>query len=174
MLGIGIITFFLFKKLSKKIITGGVIVLLVCLTIVFSITKYSEGTNLFRTTSSNARFASSQLVFLIFQKKPLFGVGFNAYRYAVKRYKFVAVSKNMVSIDHGGAGTDNSFLFILATTGIVGFIAYVYVWLQIFISRKSVFLFASSIALFVDSFFINSLFYPLIMIWMWIVIALDY
>src|SRR5690606_21451003 len=45
---------------------------------------------------------------------------FNSYRYAQDRYGIV----NQEDSGNAGAGADSSWLFILATTGIVGFIAY--------------------------------------------------
>jgi len=142
-------------------------------------TKYSEGTNLFRSTSTKARIGSTENALLIFQKNPFLGVGFNTYRYAQKRYKLVN-SFNKWEIDHGGAGTDNSFLFILATTGIIGITSYSFLWIKtLLLAKKNLgknniapVLIASSVGLFVDSFFINSLFYPFILAWMWIVIGL--
>ncbi|HSX08851.1 MAG TPA: O-antigen ligase family protein, partial [Candidatus Saccharimonadales bacterium] len=154
----------------------------------FGLTKYSEGTNLFRTTSSNARVATSQDALIIFQKNPILGVGFNAYRYARLTHPLTCLPAGRSSskggetltVDHGGAGTDNSFLFVLATTGIVGFVAYLYLlWSMVKVGKTnlgenpySAVLIASLIALCVDSFFINSLFYPFILVWVWIVIAL--
>src|SRR5258708_5678669 len=89
----------------------------------------SEGTNLLRTASGNARLDSIGNAVVIFKDNPIFGVGFNSYRYAQKRYGFINEDKRLI---HSGAGTDNSFLFILATTGIVGFLGFLYLLYKIF------------------------------------------
>jgi O-antigen ligase len=175
MLAVGVITFFMLRKPSKKIITGGSIFMVIGLISFFTLTKYSEGTNLFRITSTEARLTTSENALVIFQKNPIFGVGFNAYRYAQNRYGLIDQTNNQVAIDHAGAGTDNSFLFVLATTGIVGFLAYLFLWWRIIIigkTYKSPVLIAAAVALFADAFFINSLFYPFIMIWLWSFVGL--
>lgn len=138
----------------------------------------TEGTNFFRVVSSQARLRSAENALIIFKENPVLGVGFNAYRYAQHRYGFLKGEKWQIS--HGGAGADNSFLFVLATTGVVGFIAYLYLWIKIFQSNIkasikgyiSLVVIASCLGLFVNALFINSLFYPFIMEWMWILIGL--
>lgn len=175
MLGVGVVTFFLLRKPSKKIILGGSAFVIISIISFFSLTKYSEGTNLFRITSTKARLTTSENAIVIFQKNPIFGVGFNAYRYAQNKYKLVNQTGNKVSIDHGGAGTDNSWLFVLATAGIIGLLAYGNLWYSIlFLGRKhsSELLIASSFALFINAIFINSLFYTFVLVWMWSLIGI--
>jgi len=128
----------------------------------------SEGTNLLRIVSTQARIGSAQNAVTIFADNPLFGVGFNAYRYAQYRYGFL--EQNPKKDNHAGAGTDNSFLFVLATTGIVGFAAYLYLLFSITKNayKQNVFFFCSMVGLCIDALFINSLFYPFLLIWVWI------
>lgn len=137
----------------------------------------SEGVNLSRTASITARQQSMKKTIAIFKDNPLFGVGFNAYRYAQKRYGFLEET-NWQTV-HSGAGTDNSFLFVLATTGIIGFIAFanlLYAFVKnTLILQNTIFsrvVFVSIIAITIDSFFVNSLFYESILAWMWILVAL--
>src|SRR5258708_6751101 len=133
----------------------------------------SEGTNLLRTASGNARLDSIGNAVVIFKDNPIFGVGFNSYRYAQKRYGFINEDKRLI---HSGAGTDNSFLFILATTGIVGFLGFLYLLYKIFNlanrmikkNQYALILFVSILSLGVNSFFVNSLFFPSLMLWVWI------
>ncbi|HRN96404.1 MAG TPA: O-antigen ligase family protein [Candidatus Levybacteria bacterium] len=87
----------------------------------------SEGVNLFRTASVFSRIESYQTAFSIVQKNPVFGVGFNTYRYAQEKN---ISQQNSISRSHAGAGVSNSYLFVLATTGIVGFCAFLYVCWQ--------------------------------------------
>lgn len=173
-----LIVFFFLHKDWKRILLSIIVLCFFVLLIVAVTARKSEGTNLFRINSTKARVGSSQNALIIFQKNPIFGVGFNAYRYAQERYGFI---KGITAIeDHSGAGADNSFLFVLATTGIIGFIAFGYMWFSILKNVYSkmkenpiaIVVFCSSLGLFVNSFFINSLLYPFIMAWMWILIGL--
>ena len=168
-----------------------------------------EGVKLLRTASLISRSQYLNNAIVIFKDHPVLGVGFNSYRYAQHRYGFV--DDFSLRTSHAGAGTDNSFLFVLATTGIAGFTAYIYMWFKIlknsyyykrhsgdsersmedsrisnggwrfwtsqndasiFQKTISVVILASSIGIFVNAFFINSLFYPSIMLWMWVLIGL--
>lgn len=177
---VGVITYFFVKRPSKKIIYSAVVILGIGVISYFGFTKYSEGTNLLRGNSSKARIATSENALIIFQKNPVFGVGFNAYRYAQNRYHFLSPNQSHVTVDHGAAGTDNSFLFVLATTGIIGLFAYLYLlWCIVKQQKKNLqknmlapVIISSVLALCIDSFFVNSLFYSFIMIWMWTVVGL--
>ncbi|MBI2443499.1 MAG: O-antigen ligase family protein [Candidatus Levybacteria bacterium] len=167
---IGTIVLFFLKGYKRLLLVClGVFVLFLAFTADLKV----EGLNPFRTASSVARIESIKIAFGIFEKNPIFGVGFNAYRYAQHRYGFRL--DGVWETSHADAGTDNSFLFVLATTGIVGFSAYLYFW-YVLLSRtyatikqeKSglpVIVFATLIAVLVSSLFLNTLFYPFILIW---------
>ncbi len=167
---------FLFLIGRKKMIALSIVLLLL---IIFIIPKsfQTEGTNLFRTFSSQQRIESSQVALRIFQSSPVFGVGFNAYRYAQNKY---GLNNKIWQITHSGAGTDNSFLFVLATTGIVGLGAYTYLLYNLFLLAKknlknnvfSIIFFSSLAGLIFNSLFINSLFYVFILEWIWIMASL--
>ena len=82
---------------------------------------------------------------------------------------------------HAGAGTDNSFLFVLVTTGIIGLVSYIYLLFSILksmfrkITKKNnlaYITFSSCIAVIVGSFTINALFYQFVMLWLWILIGI--
>ena len=142
----------------------------------------SEGVNLLRTASIESRFESIQHAPVIIKDNPIFGVGFNMYRYAQEprqtrlgRYP-----------QHSASSTDNSFLFVFATTGVIGFFAYLLLWRRIVtvalhdyhMDRKQdvvcipMVIIGSSFGLFVNAMFLNSLFYPSVMLWMWVLIGL--
>lgn len=176
---VGSITFLLLK--NKKTLIYVVFVILIFAFIVFSKNFYIENMNLLRTASIWARINSLNNTVKIIKDHYLIGVGFNAYRYIQIKYNFVKEVK--VKISHANAGADNSFLFILATTGIIGLSSYIYLWIKILKSsledyknKKNIFLsiiiISSCVGLFVNALFINSLFYPFIMEWMWILIGL--
>lgn len=133
--------------------------------------------NLFRIVSTEARLKSASDALKIIEKNPVLGVGFNAYRYAQIRY---GLKHGIGALEsHADAGTDNSFLFVLATTGIIGLVSYLYMWGFLFKNKyssefkwlKPVFI-CSVFGLFINSLFINSLFYPLILMWIWIILGL--
>lgn len=183
MLFVGLFIFLLL--LGKKKFIFVIFLILIFFVLVQSLTKRSEGTNLLRSVSSEARLGSSVNTLNIIKDNFLFGVGFNSFRYAQIRYGLLKGEEQ--ELTHAGAGTDNSFLFILVTTGAFGFLAYIYLWIKILkyqfnIIRNSDFkyqkIFAvviiSSIGgIFINSLFINSLFYPFIMQWLWILIGLN-
>lgn len=150
-----------------------------------------EGLNLLRSRSVAARWESYVHAVSIFGDSPIFGVGFNAYRYAQKRHGFLGETDWEVL--HSGAGVPNSFLFLLATTGIVGFLFYLNFWRSVFLwlrnalsstrekkkasDRQRLYFYtassitASLIGVFVHSLFENTLFYPSAMLWLFSLIG---
>lgn len=166
------VSVFLFLVGRKKFIL--ISILMLFLMIFLSPKSFqTEGTNLLRIESSEQRVESFKLGIKIFETSPLYGVGFNAYRYAQNRY---GLNNEIWQTTHSGAGTDNSFLFILATAGIAGFAAYLYLLLSLFkVAKKNieknifaVVFFSSLVGLIFNSLFINSLFYVFILEWVWI------
>jgi hypothetical protein len=138
-----------------------------------------EGVKLLRTSTIFARLGNWQRGAELIASKPVLGHGFNTLRY-VQRQKGWVDDTKMVS--HAGAGLDNSFQFIWATTGILGLISFF--WIIVEIGRQTHTLWqnkkartlvkvisATLIGLAADSLFTNSLFFPQIMIWMWILVG---
>ena len=162
------IVILLYLKGMKFLAIGFIALFLVLIIITTQLSFRSEGTNLLRTASGEARLDSIKNAITIFKDHPIFGVGFNSYRYSQRDYGFLNEKKMIV---HSGAGTDNSFLFILATSGVVGFGAFLFLLFKI-LSIKDSLIVASTIALFVNSLFINALFYPEVMLWMWVLLGL--
>ena len=177
MLAAGVVAYLALINKKKFILLGIVIMIL----FIFLSPKsfQTEGTNLFRTVSSEARITSANQGLNIFIKNPVLGVGFDAYRYALNRYE--GLNTKYWQVTHSGGGTDNSFIFVLATTGILGFIAYIYLLYKMvrlgFLNIKknkyfSVIFICSILAISVNSFFVNSLFYVFIMEWLFILAGL--
>ena len=108
----------LFLKGKKKLI---VVFMAVLVSGIILLPKHlqSEGVKLLRTVSIEARLESMQHALMIFEKNPIVGVGFNTYRYSQFQEGFI--TREEVRQSHAAAGVDNSFLFVLVTTGIVGF-----------------------------------------------------
>lgn len=124
----------------------------------------SEGVDLFRTASINSRLTEYTQAVEVFKHNLIVGVGFNAYRYAQLKYGFVEESVNIP--DHAGAGVPNSFLFLLATTGIVGtvfFIAGMGFLLKMAFMQKNFLVVSCIIGLCIHALFENTLFYPFLM-----------
>lgn len=173
MLFVSVFTFLILKRKLKWILTFAIVLVLS----IFLLSKnvpQTEGTNLLRTASAESKIESIIKALTIFKGSPIFGVGFNAYRYAQRDYGFVNEEKQLI---HSAAGTDNSFLFILTTTGIIGFISFLFliykiINLSLTKSSFSPVLFSSVVGLLINSLFINSLFYIFIMLWIWILIGL--
>jgi O-antigen ligase len=94
------------------------------------------------------------------------GVGFNAFRYAQKEYGYLTPD---TAGAHSGAGSDSSFLFVLATTGVFGFLlfagGFLYRMVRNLQFRETGFLAVLAIfsGLLLHSQFVNALFYPQIM-----------
>ena len=128
-----------------------------------------EGVNLLRTLSIESRLKDSQEALSIWQKSPIFGVGFNTLRFT---RGLTEVSEGTTSLPHAGAGFHNSWLFLLVTTGVVGLIAYLWLWVSILKAfdwkePKGQLVWLSVMAVFIHSFFDNSLFFAPIMFWVW-------
>jgi len=138
------------------------------ITLLFLPRPGGEGVRLERQSTVFARLNNYKTSLKIAIKKPLFGHGFNLYRYTQKNLGFL---NDDFQKTHAGAGADASFLFILAAAGSAGLLVYIYLLKQI-IKTKSIIIKASFLSLAVHSFFNNSLFYAWLMIWGWLVLAL--
>lgn len=138
------------------------------------LSRKSEGTNLFRSVSTDARLGSAKNALVIFNDSPLFGVGFNAYRYSQYAHHFMP--SNIHQEDHGASGADSSILLVLATSGIVGFLVFcAFLWSHVrslLINSNRLGL-ATFVAVFVGSFFVNGLFYPSILVWLWVILGIS-
>jgi hypothetical protein len=129
-----------------------------------------EGVKLERISTIEARLKNWKESLHIFTDHIFTGVGFNTYRYAQKSYGFISGSNWQSS--HGGAGADSSILFVAATTGIFGLITYFWYLLSLWKISSSNYAFKTGlVALFIHSWFLNSLFYPFILLWIsiWII-----
>ena len=135
-----------------------------------------ESTNLLRTASINARIDSSKYALSIWEKKPM-GVGFNTYRYARGKYGN-EVNKSYL-ISHAGAGIDNSFIFVLVTTGVIGLVTYLYLFFRIFklgfknaiTNKYALVLVVSIVGISFNALTVNSLFYSFILLWIFVLVG---
>lgn len=170
----------LFLILQKKFkILFGLLGILAVFIFVSTQFVSSEGTKLVRTTSSISRIDSDKKAIGIITSHPVLGVGFNAYRYALQKENLQNPTKALEQ--HANSSPDTSLLFVLATTGVLGLSAYLYLYITILKNAYKVFkkgnmlglcVFSCMIGLLINSVFINSLFFPSIMLWMWTLLGL--
>lgn len=128
--------------------------------------------------TAQARIESWQNASTIISDNFLLGVGYNNYRFAQGKYGFFKVEDPQGGLS--GAGTDSSLLLVLATTGIFGLISFL-----VFLGRILVFsfkirndnpialgFFTAICGLIINSQFVNSLFYPPVMAFVFIALGL--
>ncbi len=160
---------FAFYKKSLKFFF--LIIGLLFLTWIFVPQPSGEGGNLQRTYSVVSRFGSYRQSFEIFSRKPILGVGFNTYRYTQEQSGFFDNTDYDWQKSLSGAGVDNSLLFVLATTGILGLATYLWLLLKSLGNFKNEIIVVSLVPILVHSLFLNSLFYIWVMIWFWLLLA---
>lgn len=129
-----------------------------------------------REESALARLGSWQHSINLFWEKPVLGHGFNTLR-------FIQLKRGYVSdepfISRSASGVDNSILFVSIATGSIGAGVYIFIlYKQLLIgisllnSIKNKALGAAYVAtlgaLVSHSMFVNSLFYPWIILWIWV------
>jgi len=135
-----------------------------------------EGLNPLRTASSIERVISVKEAWQIFTESPLIGSGFNAYRYTMIRHGFR--NPTGASLSNADAGTDNSFLFVLATSGIFGFaffaLSYFFLLRKLYSERRMVGIipYCLVISFLAASLFLNVLFYTPILTFIFVTISL--
>lgn len=151
----------------RKVVTIVAIFLLILLLL----PKSGEGRNLARLTSTVARWQNWQEGLGYFRSAPFVGHGF----YSLAEKQSPPEQANIPA--RAGAVIDNSLIFVAATTGLFGLGAYLWILVKMIglgarlkrqDSNLGALLLASLAALLVHSQFINSLFYPWVMVWWWI------
>lgn len=154
---------------SYKIFLVGVLAFVLLLTpISMLIQPGGEGVNLARTFTVVHRARSVVTGWDIFVNRPIFGIGFNAYRFEVE-HLFQPDSKH---IPIHPSAPDSSPVLVLATAGIVGFISFVIMiahWL--YLSRGVPWVFTSIAVIIAHSMTNNSFFYPWVLLWIGIMIS---
>lgn len=147
-----------YKKSLKFFVIAATILVLT----IFALPRHpGEGSNLARENSILARVHNWQQSVKVWQTSPIFGIGFNNYRFAV----------GVDPQSHSG-GADSSILLVLATTGTIGLLAYIYLLKRMWSFGGTLFK-AGFLGIIIHSFFNNTLFYPWVMEWLWIVLALQ-
>ncbi len=173
-LALGLLILLVIKKKYKAL----VLLLALFVVIVIALPKPTgEGVDLLRKSTIFARFDNYRQLALIIKDNFLLGTGFNALRPSL--YKYGYLSEVNWETSNAGAGADNSFLFVLATTGIIGLASFLLLLFSI-IKRSirelkknqfSLLTLVSFITIIAASLFINGFFYPWVMFWMLALLA---
>lgn len=129
--------------------------------------------------TAQARVESWKNAGTIIGENLFFGVGFNTYRFAQADHGFFTPDDPLGG--HSGGGTDSSFLLVAATCGLIGlaffFILIASILKKYFHSVSSNYLHLASISSFlgliVHTQFVNSLFFPQIMLLVWFILGLN-
>lgn len=170
--GAGFLTLSFLNKSLKLLILTILLSILLLSSYIFYQKVVAQVRYIDRTQSAQYRLNSWEQGLSIFEKHPFLGVGFNAYRYALREYQ---MGNSQFLESHGASSNDSSLLYVLATTGILGFISYLFFlgslfWTsyQKYLSKNEwgIILVAGLVTLFIQSFFSNTLFYPPLLFWL--------
>lgn len=130
----------------------------------------SEGVHLTRTYSINQKFINYDESIKLIRRSPVLGIGFD--NLCVAKNKFLGTGN---SSSHTCSGLDNGFLFILATTGVVGLIIFIQFIFSIIKNTKYDYLgwglVVSLGAIFIHGMFTNTFFYNFVLGWVGILIG---
>ncbi|QQG43791.1 MAG: O-antigen ligase family protein [Candidatus Daviesbacteria bacterium] len=159
-----------FKQVLLTIVLGAILL--------FSFQQYTlqvaAPRKIDRAQSAAARLDTWQQGWNLFQRYPILGVGFNAYRYALKQLN---LADEQFLSKKGASTNDSSLLYVAATTGIIGLGFYLSFlggilklgWYKIS-HLGGMILIGGLIALLSQGFFANTLFYPFLLIWIILII----
>jgi O-antigen ligase len=150
----GIIYLLIIRKKAKLLLLLPLLAFLIYL-----IPKpFGEGVNLLRTFSIFSRFGSWQEGITLFLQRPIIGWGYNTLR---------GVANSRFQID-------SSYIFILATTGIVGLAAFLNLLKTLYKQTFNEGIKVLIIAILIHSLFNNSLIYIWIFAFFWVVLGVDH
>ncbi|MBI2310248.1 O-antigen ligase family protein [Candidatus Collierbacteria bacterium] len=135
-LGVSLIYLAVVKKQFRLLL----LILILGIALYFAPKPFGEGVNLFRTFSIFSRLENQSQALAIFAQNPILGVGF------------------------GPRKIDNSFIFVLATTGTVGFTIFLSFLKKAWQLTADPLAKAAFLAILVHSLFNNSFFYPPILV----------
>ncbi len=156
---------FLFSVIRKRIKLF-IVAVVFGIGVMHFLPRYSgESTNVGRFSTIFSRLDNYHQSFLIAKENYLLGVGFNNTRLIKKEKGYL--SDNFL-LSHSGSGVDNSFLFVAITSGIIGILLFITFYIFIIRNKLLSILF---IPLIIHAQFNNTLFYPWILIWQWLILG---
>lgn len=158
------LTIFIIKQYRIRIslIAG----LLLLISIFLLPTPGGEGVNLYRTNSIEQKYDNSKQAMSLIMKSPLIGWGSGNLCEAKMQLGFDTPTNSC-------RGLDNSFLFILASSGLLGAIFFVRFIYNLKMNSMPVWLMVSLVSVLVHSMFTNTLFYPFVMGWLAIILGVN-
>jgi hypothetical protein len=181
----GVLTIFAAHGVSRRLLKlAGVVALAVALIsplLIRFLLAYNKF-NIGEGSSAAARFAVWLSAIRIVRDYPVFGVGFNTYRYALEHYGAKVIGASSYAAEGG-------LLFVAAMTGIVGLAVYCGMVMQLLLRCRSIWrdpsvpanqrgiaigTAASTIALIFASTFVNALMTSFVMEIMWVLWALTF
>lgn len=160
-----VVTFFAMLKKSKKTLIG---LIFAFIFVIFILPRPGgSGAELERVHSIFSKFQNYEQSVQLINKSPLIGFGFNN----------LCFVKNENLLSHSCSGLDNSFLFVVATTGLVGLLFYLEIGRQLLLSTvKNIYgqiFLLSTVSLLVHTLFTNTLFYNFVLGWMGILVGIS-
>ena len=127
------------------------------------------GVELERLFSIRERIANWQSAMSIVKNKPFLGVGFNTLRFNFRNSQYL---REDWLTSHSAAGIDNSFLFVAASSGLLGLAVYLVFLTALFLrldaTGKSLMIAAA-----VHSLFLNSLFFTYFLVWFYLLLGMQ-
>lgn len=154
---------------AKKIKVILAIVLGLVLLVIILPTSRNLNLNIFRISSITDRLNDYTKTVSIIKSSPLFGVGYDNICLAKAK-----IDGGVNFFYHDCSGSNSSLLYVMATTGIVGFISYIYLLIKTLKFTNYDMLYASIFAAFlVSGFFNNTMFYSWLMGYMAILLAVS-
>lgn len=160
---IAISMLYIVKKANWKAVLIGVMVLIGGF--LFIPKGSSEGINLLRTTSIEARIKDYEKAIIIWKKNPITGIGYNHIRYEKDIYE-EQLFYGPYNPSHGSTAFHSSFLVILVTGGVIGFA--LFIWMLFGLARISEFMMYGIVLLSVISVFDNVLLHPFLLFLMFL------
>lgn len=156
--------------IMKKKWAAGALIIAFILIVLFVPRPGGQTLNLLRQDSTMARIGNWNDSVPIIMRSPIVGNGFDTLR--IIHSQITPMAPNSF-VSHAAGGLDSSLLFVLATTGVIGLASYMWLfWSMVRGTSRHPWVMSSVIgALIVHSFFVNSLFYAWVMIWLWILCA---
>lgn len=155
-----LVDYFKNKNIKRLMILSSVFLVLFLLP-----KNIGEGTNLQRTVSIENKLTNFDYSLKIISENPIFGVGFNN----ICKYRNEVLNEGVEESSHSCSGLDSSILFILATSGLIGLMLLI----NFIVNINGNYLLTTSFAIvLIHSTFTNSLFYPHIMYWLFVLVGI--
>ncbi len=158
---------YMFRHRMTKLLIAGIVI---CACIFILAPKPGgEGVKIFRTNSIQSRIKDDTAGIELFRRNPILGVGYNHLR-GIKPE--VLRGTDLDSQSHAAGSYHSSFVTILATGGILGFVALIYMLISLARISESSLYFVVFLSIF--SLFDNILLHPFVLILALFLIAYEY